>query len=433
MKKYYIADILNNNVPNIKNIEIYGWICANRKHKDVTFFKVEDSTGRIDLVVNNNLVSFQLNNEQSVYCTGVLSDDLKGNKLVEVGMIKLIGDVNCELSPGARSNIDVFSEKNANKIVKNKHLYIRNQSFVGILKARNLVIEAVRSWFHENGYCDVTAPILTPILLYEKETGIEVSIKNQNVFLTQCVGFYLESAVHSLEKVYNIGPSFRGAESVSKRHLMEYWHIKSELAFCGFEEYFDVVEDLICYTTKYIKEHGGEELATMIGTTFCDDGMQTPFPRISYDDVVLLLNEKGIGFQYGKSLNDKSEKFLSEYFGKPFWITYKPKGIEGFPYRECKDNSNLTMTADLIASKGLGEILGIAEKITDIDELRKRLEEKGKLYDEYKWFCDIREYGTVQHCGLGMGLERYIRWLFNMNHVKDVIPFPRRINQKIYP
>lgn len=433
MKKYYVSDILNHKFQLGDEIEIYGWIYSYSNHKSVDFVKVEDSTGRIDLIVNRDVLTFSLKKEQSIFCIGVLEKDVQGYYLVHVKQIRLIGDVTCELMPGARSNIDVFSERNASQIVKNKHLYIRNKQFVGILRARDLTIEAVRYWFKENGYCDVTAPILTPILLYDKETGIELNIKNQNAFLTQCVGFYLESAVHSLEKVYNIGPSFRGAESVSKRHLMEYWHIKSELAFCSYEEYFDVVESLIHDTTLYIKNHGGKELASFIGTTFCEDGLKIPFPRVRYDEVVRLLNENGVCFTYGKSLNNKAETFISSYYDGPVWVTHKPKQIEGFPYRLCEDNEELTMTADLISSHGLGEILGIAEKITDSEELKKRLDEKGKDYEEYKWFCELRDYGTVQHCGLGMGLERYIRWLFCMNHVKDVIPFPRRINQKIYP
>lgn len=397
------------------------------------FIVVEDSSGRICVQLPKELVMFHIKKEQSVHCQGILTLDKEKIPLIEATSISLIGDVTTTISPSARSDFDVFSPQNANNVVTNKHLYIRNRKNRDILIARDLVIEGVRKWFKENNYYDVTAPILTPILLYDKTTGIDVHIKNQNVFLTQCVGFYLESAVHSLERVYNIGPSFRGAESISKRHLMEYWHIKSEMAFCSFKEYFGVVEDLIYNVTLFVKENNGQELATRMGTTFCDDGLKTPFPRIEYCDAIELLNKNGIALAYGKSLNDNAEKFLSYYFDSPFWIVHKPAEIEGFPYKFNEKNNNLTETADLIASHGMGEILGIADKITDISMLRQRLEEKGKSYEEYKWFCDLREYGTVPHCGMGMGLERLIRWLFRMNHVKDVIPFPRRINKKIYP
>lgn len=416
-----------------QKIELYGWIASIRKLKSDIFFEMEDSTGRIAVQMSRELIENPLKPEQSVCVVGVLGKDKIGNPQIKAESYTIIGEVNLKISPSARANFDVFSESNANNVVTNKHLYIRNAKNRDILLARDLVIKAVRSWFAENGYCDVTAPILTPILLYDKNTGIGVNIKGEEAFLTQCVGFYLESAVHSLERVYNIGPSFRGAESISKRHLMEYWHVKSELAFCSFEEYFDVVESLVAYVTDYVKNNGGLELAKRMNTDFCDDGLKIPFHRVEYKDAIRILNENGIHLEYGKSLNDISEKFLASYFGGPFWIVHKPKIIEGFPYKFNSEDPFLTETADLIASEGMGEILGIADKITDINEIRERLEEKGKSYEEYKWFCDLREYGTVPHCGLGMGLERLIRWLFKMNHVKDVMPFPRRINKRIYP
>ena len=432
MKTVYIKDVkLNYNTG--ESVELYGWIRSIRKQKYIFFIDVEDATGMIRLSVDKSIQSFTLKREQSIHCIGKLSTDSKGDVQIIVQKIDLIGDVNILLSPSARSSFDVFSPQNANNIVNNKHLYIRNQKNRSVLMARDLVITAVRKWFRDNGYIDVTAPILTPILLYDTSTGIDVHIKGEDVFLTQCVGFYLESAVHSLERVYNIGPSFRGAESVSKRHLMEYWHIKSEFAFCSFEEYFDVVEDLIRFTTDYVKNNGGLEMAQEMNTIFCDDGLHIPYPRIEYADAIELLNQNGIAISFGKSLNANAENFLSEYFGKPFWIVHKPKEIEGFPYKINENDKRLTETADLIASRGMGEILGIADKITDINMLKSRLTEKGKNEDDYRWFAEIREYGTVPHCGLGMGLERLIRWLFIVPHVKDVIPFPRRINKRIYP
>ena len=431
MKKKYINDVLNDDTGT--TVELFGWIRSVRNQKSKSFIDIEDSTDMIRLIVDNKLLGFTPKPEQSIHCVGIMDVDRLGNPQVVVSTLQLLGDVNVRISPSARASFDVFDPRNSNNVVKNKHLYIRNQKNRDILIARDLVITAVRKWFLNNGYIDVTAPILTPILLYDTSTGIDVHIKGEDVFLTQCVGFYLESAVHSLERVYNIGPSFRGAESVSKRHLMEYWHIKSELAFCDFEEYFNVVENLISFVVRYVKESGGPELAMRMNTVFCDDGIQIPFPRIEYTDAIKLLNENGIPLPFGKSLNTQAENFLSDYFGKPFWITHKPREIEGFPYKINENDHRLTETADLIASRQMGEILGIADKITDVDMLKERLAEKGKSEEEYKWFCELREYGTIPHCGLGMGLERLIRWLFCVPHVKDVIPFPRRINKTIYP
>ena len=432
MKTLYIKDILKKYNSGDK-VELYGWIRSVRSQKRIWFIDMEDATGMTRMSVDKSIPKFVPKNEQSIHCTGILSTDPKGDPQVIINDIDLLGDVNVSLSPSARASFDVFSSQNANNVVTNKHLYIRNQKYRSVLMARDLVITATRQWFRNNNYIDVTAPVLTPILLYDASTGIDVHIKGEDVFLTQCVGFYLESAVHSLERVYNIGPSFRGAESVSKRHLMEYWHIKSELAFCDFEEYFEVVEDLIQFVTNYVKNNDGPKIAREMNTIFCEDGLKIPFPRIEYTEALKILNQNGINLPFGKSLNSNAEKLLSDYFGNPFWIVHKPKEIEGFPYKINEKDSRLTETADLIASRGMGEILGIADKITDANMLKSRLMEKDKSENDYRWFVEIREYGTVPHCGFGMGLERLIRWLFLLPHVKDVIPFPRRINKRIYP
>lgn len=261
-------------------------------------------------------------------------------------------------------------------------------------------------------------------------------VNNQDLFLTQCVGFYLESAVHGLEKVYNIGPSFRGKESVSKRHLTEYWHIKAEQAFCSFDEFFLVVEDLVSSITKEVMGFlECSEITNVLGTGgFCSDAIKTPYPRITYTEAIELLKSNNYDVEFGKSINSAGEEFLSNYFKVPFWITYNARSIEGFPYKIDTDNIELTKTADLIATRGFGEILGIADKIESRGELEIRMKEKGKDLDlQYEWFKEIRDYGTIQHCGLGMGLERLVRWLFQLPHVREAVAFPRSMGREIYP
>lgn len=427
-KTLYVNDLYGLNKDEY--IELYGWIYSVKAYKTEKFIIVEDSTGRINVRVTNANLKFK--REQSVYIYGVT--DI-ANSIIYIDAIsaRIIGENELDLYPPSRSTFDILGFKNNNHIEKNKHLYIRNKKYQTILKARSLVLDAVRAWFKSNNYFDVTAPILTPILLYENNTGIDVEINGAHSYLTQCVGFYLESAVHSLEKVYNIGPSFRAAESVSKRHLMEYWHIKSELAFCDFEDYFSEIESMIAYVVAFVEENGGNELAEELGVKLCIEGKKIPYKRIEYSNAIALLQHHGCKFEFGKSISGKAVGYLTNHLSEPFWIVHNPRTIEGFPYKINKEDSRLTETADLIASESAGEILGIADKITSYDELLSRIEEKGKNIEDYKWFLEIRKYGTIPHCGMGMGVERLIRWLFSLDHVKDAIPFPRRINHRIYP
>lgn len=427
-KTLYVNNLYN--LDKGKYIELYGWIYSVKTYKTEKFIIVEDSTGRINVRVSNTNLKFK--REQSVYIYGVI-DMVNSSIHVDAIRARIIGENELNLYPPSRSTFDILGFKNNNHIEKNKHLYIRNKKYRAILKARSLVLDAVRSWYKSNNYFDVTAPILTPILLYENNTGIDVEINGAHSYLTQCVGFYLESAVHSLEKVYNIGPSFRAAESVSKRHLMEYWHVKSELAFCDFEDYFFEIESMIAYVVAFVEKNGGNELAKELGVILCNEGKKIPYKRVEYSNAIALLQYHGYKIEFGKSISGKAAGYLSNYFSEPFWIVHNPRTIEGFPYKINKEDSRLTETADLIANEASGEILGIADKITSYDELLSRIEEKGKNVEDYKWFLEIRKYGTIPHCGMGMGVERLIRWLFSLDHVKDAIPFPRRINHRIYP
>jgi len=432
MKKLYISN-LKNEIG--KEVVLYGWIAAKRSSKNFFFLDLVDSTGKIQVICKKTEIIDIYKKEQSIMIVGTIVNGKKGIEVL-AKTVELLGDAKFMLSPSPREDFDIFSEKYVDYVQKNKHLFVRNPRVIAALKARALVIRAVHEWFDENGFYEVTAPIITPILLYEPETGIPVKVNGQDLFLTQCVGFYLEAAVHALEKVYNIGPSFRGAESISKRHLTEYWHIKAEQAFCSFDEFFVVVEDLVSSITKKVMENSAcEKIASELNTGgFCADALNPPFPRISYSDATELLKKNGYDVEFGRSINDIGEDFLAKYFKKPVWITYNARSIEGFPYKIVNENDKLTLTADLIATRGFGEILGIAEKIESRDELKIRLKEKGKdTNPKYEWFEEIRDFGTVQHCGLGMGLERLIRWLFQLPHVREATAFPRSMGRTIYP
>ncbi|MBR2444420.1 MAG: hypothetical protein IKB27_03370 [Clostridia bacterium] len=435
MKEYYIKDLLNKGIGGSEVYTVYGWVNSIRRSKKHTFLDVCDSSGKIQIVASNDLVPENLKLEQSLMVEGLLRENRKKLRAeIEAHAIEIIGDVDKLLSPSPRSTFDIFDNKYVNYVQENRHLFIRNSKVMAALKARDLVKRAVHKWFYSQNFTEITAPILTPVLLYTEDTGISVNVNEQNLFLTQCVAFYLESAVHAFERVYNIGPSFRGAESISPRHLTEYWHVKAEIAFVTFEETFGIVEDLISSVARSVLDEG-KELCSILGTKGAfEEALKVPFPRIRYDYAIRLCNENGIDVEFGKSLNSRAEAFLTEYFNSPVWVTHNPRTIEGFPYKICKDDNRLTYTADLIGSLGGGEILGIADKITDYDELTVRMEEKNKESNHgYDWFRELRNYGTVPHCGIGMGLERLIKWLFELPHVREAIPFPRSIGRKIYP
>jgi len=440
MKKVYVADLLHSPVEGIV-VEFYGWVKTRRQHKRVVFLDVTDSTGTVQCVVEaGNKLAFELarriSQETAVKVIGIISETGRPNppRELHVHEIEIIGTSEINVSPYPRSNIDIQDPRLQEQLLDKRYFYLRNEKIAAILKFRHILTRIVHQWFHENGFIEIHAPVLTPIPLYDDRSPIALTVHGQNVYLTQCVGFYLEAAVHAFEKVYNIGPSFRAEESRSKRHLMEYWHIKAELAFVDLEDMVSVVERFVRDVSER-SIHKGRELANIIGTEMCDDGLKTPFPRIDYAEAVEWLKTEGSDIEFGKSLGSDEETKLSQRFGNsPFWVVGIPRSIEPFPYVIDSADPRCTKTADLIASRGYGELLGIAEKISTLQMLDERLAEKGKAGDaRYEWLRELRQYGCVSHGGFGMGLERFIRWLLKIPHVRDTILFHRAFGRRIDP
>lgn len=439
MKKTFIKKVVNDGQPHL-NYGLQGWIKSKRKGKKRIFIDLVDSTGHIQLIIEKEKIgesSFELARkiavESAVRVKGDLIED-KNKKELIVTEFEIIAASTRHITPEPRSDFDIFDEKYVNQILNNKHIYIRNPKFMAIQRFRHLLLHYMRLWFHENNYIEIAAPVLTPVPLYHDKTAIPVKLHKQDLFLTQCVGYYLEAASMAFEKVYNISPSFRGEESKSKRHLQEYWHIKAEIAFGDLEDIIFIVESIIEFLIKKLQnEPEINEIFHSLKTKLCLDGLKTPFPRITYEDSIEFLNRNGCDIEFGDSIGSKEEEeILSKKFKSPFWLTGIPRKIEPFPYVIDGNDNRITRVADLIASNGYGELLGVAEKIHSIEMLDERLKEKQLADDKrFEWVRQVHKTGCVPHIAFGMGVERLIRWLMNIPHVRDAHPFPRTFGRKI--
>lgn len=421
-------------------IVLLCWLKSRRRSKNLLFLDATDSTGTVQVVVEQDQVSPEVYAladsvplESAIEVSGLLVQHQNRPREIAAKGLRVIGDATLPISPRPRETIDIFDPKLANQLLTKRHLYLRNPKVMAVLQFRSRMMSCVRKWFEENRFLEIDAPILTPVPLYDDGSAMKIDVKEETIFLTQCVGYYLEAAVHAFERVYNMGPSFRGEESRSPRHLMEYHHIKAEIAFADLDDIIRMVEDLIHYITITSWNECGE-LVNTLGTSMCLDGLQTPFERMCYEDAINHLRKKGFSIEFGKGLGGDEEKELSTLFKGPFWITGIPRVVEPFPY--CIDGANpkITRVADLIASNGYGELLGTAEKIHDLSTLDERMAEKGKGGDpRYEWIREVHQLGCVPHAAFGMGVERMIRWLLNIPHVRDAIPFPRIFRRRIYP
>lgn len=460
MKRLFVRD-LRNGIHTGQTITLLGWIRAKRDLGNLVFADICDSTGCIQAVARPDMpvrarspsltippsgttvlqevrvgspfdVAKLVKTESAVKATGQL---VKGRKDLEIQLtdLQVVGEARHEIFPRPRSDFDPFDSHFADHLLSNRHLYLRNPKVMAILRFRHLIMGAIHNWFRTHEFVEITAPVLTALPLYDDGSAVALELHDEKMFLTQCVGYYLEAAAHAFENVYNIGPSFRGEESKSKRHLMEYWHIKAEMAWVDLDDVIHIVESLISHTVTFAKQACGDTF-DVLGTQLCQKGLQTPYPRITYEEAGERIRQLGMSFTYGQSLASLHEVALSRQFFSPFWITGIPRAVEPFPYCIDPQDPLVTRTADLIATDGYGELLGTAEKIHDTAELDERMTEKGKFGDKhYEWIREVHELGCVPHGAFGMGVERFLRWLLGIPHVRDTIPFPRTFRRRVYP
>lgn len=438
MKTHFVSDFLAVNPGGAATL--HGWLKKRRRQGRIIFLDIVDSTGIMQVVVERSAVSqeeFDLASktalESGVSVSGVLANGANRPNEIHVTSFSVLGEATMRLNPQPRSDFDPFDERLTAQMLDYRHIYLRNPKVMAILQFRADLMRIVREWFYQNRFMEFDAPILTPTPLYDGKTAMSIDVHGEDLFLSQCAGFYLEAAAHAFERVFNMGPSFRGEESRSKRHLMEYWHIKAELAFGNREDIMGLVEDILGYITRECQNRC-QRLLDTLGINLCTDGLRVPFPRITYEEAVVYLRSKGYDAEFGKAISTAEEEELSMLYQSPFWIVGIPRAVEPFPYVIDPNDTRVTMVADLIASNGHGELLGIAEKIHDPVMLDERLDEKGKLGElRYQFVRDVHAAGCVPHIAFGMGLERLIRWLLNIPHVRDAIPFPRVVRRRVYP
>ncbi len=436
MKKEYIKDILKNKT---KKVVLYGWVKSKRNVGGFIFLDIVDSSGEVQVILSKKNKEYsklikKILPESSVKVEGILKSNKHKNFEIEATKIELIGEAKLNLSPRPRQDFNVLDSRYADYVLKNKHFFLRNKKIQAILRFKHLFLFNLHKWFTNNGFVFIDAPVLTELLLYDDKTAFKLDYSDrvkgkQEVFLSQCNTFQLEAAVHAFEKVYNITPSFRAEHSKSNRHLREYWHLKVEIAWANLDDLIKLAGKMLYEVTKETIKECKDELK-ILEINIDLKKLKPPYKQITYDEALEILHAKGNKMKWGKSLGIDEERILTKEFGEIFlFIKGIPCSAEGFPFSKDPSNIKITRTCDLIAPEGFGELLGTAEKITDKKELIERMAEKGKdtpkQMKRYQWYVDLRDYGMIPHGGIGMGVERVIRYLLKLPHVRDAISFPR--------
>jgi asparaginyl-tRNA synthetase len=417
-----------------------GWIKARRDTKDHIFLDIVDSTGQIQAVLNKGLIKasdedyFELTPEASIVLTGEKRLSNANGYEVHVSDFHVPGPVRIDLQPRPRSYSEFFNGNHIDHILKNRHLYLRNEKQAAVLRFKSFFLFEVHRYLNERGFVFIDAPVLTQLPLYDDSTAFKVEYRDgrrrtHDVYLSQCCTFQLEAAIHAFERVYNVTPSFRAEHSKSNRHLKEYWHLKIEIAWAQLDDLIKFAEELLHTVAKRAVGKAEREL-DILGLSPGLEEMAPPFETVSYERAVQIVNDSGRAFEWGRSLGIEEEKILTAEFNeRPLWVRGIPCSAEAFPFARETANPKITRTCDLICPNGYGEILGTAEKITNKSELLERMAEKGKVgekqLERYRWYMDLRDYGIVPHGGIGVGIERVIRYLLRLPHVRYATSFPR--------
>jgi len=413
-------------------VELLGWVRSKRVHGKLLFIDLRDGSGVVQVALKAHELgeeSFQqalsAGREAAVKVAGYVAHDSRAPNGVEVRARAF------ELASASLDEYPFRKGVGARFLSENRHLAIRGVKAAAILRFRAKLVSSIRRWFEREGFIEVHCPTFITAAVEGGATLFKVDYFGKEVYLTQSVQFYQEAAIYSLEKVYSIQPSFRAERSKTRRHLTEFWHVEGEMAFAGLDDLMKTVERLVGEASSEALANSEAELR-VLGRTYDREMLEPPYPRIKYSEALSILESKGVHVEYGSDLGADEERVLTEGFEKPFFLTHFPKQAKAFYHMPDPHNPSVTLSADLLAPKGYGEVVGGGQRIHDYSLLLKRIEEEGLDPADYRWYIDLRKYGSVPHSGFGLGLERVVQWLLGLKNIRSAAMFPRTPT-RVYP
>jgi asparaginyl-tRNA synthetase len=422
-----IGGVLEGRYQNQK-ITLRGWIYRKRQGKELIFLLVRDSTGVIQCTVKQNSLCWneaqKLTIESSLSLEGTAKQDERapGGYEISAENITIIGLA--ETFPIAKDKSEEF-------IRDMRHLWLRSRKMNLIMKVRANVLESSRQYFKNQDYIEVSPPMFISAAVEGGSTLFGLKYFDQDLYLTQSSQLYLEILIYSLENVYCIAPSFRAEKSRTIRHLTEYWHIEAEWPFADINDLMQFEEDLMTHICRSLGDNCKKEFAELGADIDKLKAVEAPFPRITYREAINRLKVKNPALKWGIDLGYEDEKALAEDFGKPFFVYDYPTDIKAFYCKTYPDKPEVAMSVDMMVPR-IGEISTGGAREENKDILIQRMKEQSLKPEDYEWYLDLRRYGTVPHVGFGMGLERLITWMLDLDNIIDAIPFPRT-TRRFYP
>ena len=425
-----------------QSVTIRGWLYNLRESGKLLFPQFRDGSGIIQGVVPKNAVPPDvfdaiktLTQESSVIVEGKVRADKRahGGYELDVANVQVVQRV-----PESSPYPITPKEHGTDFLMEHRHLWVRSQRQAAILRVRAEIIKAARDFFDERGFTLTDPPIITPAACEGTSTLFPVNYFDEQAFLTQSGQLYVEATAMALGKVYSFGPTFRAEKSKTRRHLTEFWMVEPEVAYAELDDVMQLAEGLISFIVKRCVEKRRVDLQTIGRDISKLEKIEAPFPRISYDDAVKNLQEghaKGAlesKFEWGGDLGSPDETYLSAQFDKPVMVHRYPAKVKAFYMEPDPQRPELALCVDVLAPEGYGEIIGGSQRMASYELLLQRIHEHHLPEEAFKWYLDLRKFGSVPHGGFGMGIERAVAWICGLEHVRETIPFPRML-YRLYP
>ncbi len=414
-----------------QEVAVQGWLYNLRESGKILFPLIRDGTGIIQGVVAKGAVETEvfervrgLTQESSLRATGKVRADKRapGGHELDISNLEIFQRV-----PNDAPYPITPKEHGVEFLADHRHLWLRSSRQRAILAVRHEIIKACRDFFDGRGFTLVDTPIFTPSACEGTTTLFEVNYFDQKAYLTQSGQLYNEAAAAAVGKTYCFGPTFRAEKSKTRRHLTEFWMIEPEVAFAHLDDAMVLAEELVSCVVGRVLEHRRAELQVLERNLSKLEQTKPPFPRLSYDDAVKILQGKGSEIQWGGDFGGTDETMLSEGFEKPVMVHRYPSQVKAFYMAPDPARPEVALCVDVLAPEGYGEIIGGGERLADYDLLTRRIEEQKLPRQAFEWYLDLRRFGTFPHAGFGMGIERVVAWICGLEHVRETIPFPRML------
>ncbi|WP_066634527.1 asparagine--tRNA ligase [Desulfolucanica intricata] len=411
-----------------EEVQIQGWLFNKRSSGKIRFIIIRDGSGQVQGTLVKSETDPELfelagavAQESSIRVKGIVREEPRAPSGYELTVTGL------EIVSPAKDYPITLKEHGVEFLADRRHLWIRGPRQASVLRIRSEIEQAIRDFFYERDFILADTPIITTLAAEGTTTLFEIDYHGEKAYLAQTGQLYSEATAMALGRVYNFGPVFRAEKSKTRRHLLEFWMVEAEMAYCDHEQNLKLQEELVYYIIQRVLKKNWLELKTLKRDVNKLEAVKLPFPRISYSEAVKFLQEQGEDFKWGDDFGAPHETILSNKYESPVFVHRYPAEIKAFYMKPDPEDPKVVLGADLLAPEGYGEIIGGGQRIDDPELLQQRLKEHNLPEEEFQWYLDLRRYGSVPHAGFGLGIERTVAWICGLEHVREAIPFPRML------